>query len=177
MTPDAERCINIVYSDKVEGRFQKWYNDSGNWTGGAVGKGKLVGTNHGISAAAYPMLDIPNLTKEKIYELYFNDYWQANKCGDVPLPVGLMLFDACVMSNNRRAIRWLQNAVGVTEDGIIGQHTVDAANQAPNRAAVINRMAENRTTYLSGLKRANENPGWFIRVAYIRGLALGMLNE
>ena len=45
-----------------EGGFTNDSRDAGNWTGGKVGVGKLVGTKFGLSAATYPTLDIKNIT-------------------------------------------------------------------------------------------------------------------
>lgn len=60
---------------KVEGGFQDYYHDRGNWTGGAVGAGELRGTKYGISAASYPELDIRNLTRDDAVAIYARDFW------------------------------------------------------------------------------------------------------
>lgn len=60
-----------------EGGFNNDPQDSGNWTGGVVGKGVLLGTKYGISAASYPSLDIKSLTREQAVEIYHRDYWVA----------------------------------------------------------------------------------------------------
>ena len=54
------RCL--AFTLRSEGGFTDNRADPGNWTGGQVGAGELRGTNFGISAAAYPQLDIANLT-------------------------------------------------------------------------------------------------------------------
>lgn len=58
-----------------EGGFTADPDDRGNWTTGIIGKGELKGTKYGISAMAFPNLDIKNLdlaTAEKIFvEKYF----------------------------------------------------------------------------------------------------------
>lgn len=58
-----------------EGGFQKLKADSGNWTGGKIGKGRLVGTKFGICAASYPKVDIPNLTLAQAARYYERDFW------------------------------------------------------------------------------------------------------
>ncbi len=58
-----------------EGGFQKLKNDSGNWTGGKIGKGRLVGTKYGICAASYPKVDIPKLTIIQAARYYERDFW------------------------------------------------------------------------------------------------------
>jgi lysozyme family protein len=61
-----------------EGGFQKFPNDSANYV-----KGKLIGTNRGISASAYYTYykkipteqDMRNLTKQQAYQIYKANYW------------------------------------------------------------------------------------------------------
>lgn len=60
-----------------EGGFSNDPADPGNWTGGEVGKGALVGTKFGISAASYPDVDLANLTRDDAKAIYRRDYWEA----------------------------------------------------------------------------------------------------
>jgi hypothetical protein len=53
-----------------EGGFTDNEADPGTWTGGRCGVGECRGTNWGISAAAYPRLDIRNLTIERAKAIY-----------------------------------------------------------------------------------------------------------
>lgn len=98
-------------------------HDSGNWTGGKIGKGELKGTKYGISAAAYPKLDIKNLTLEAAKALYKKDYWDAVKADNLPELFRFDLFDAAVNSGPIAAIKFLQQAVGVEIDGKLGPNT------------------------------------------------------
>jgi len=70
---DCSVALREIFSN--EGGFQKLRNDSGNWTSGKVGKGRLVGTKYGICAATYPKEDIPNLTLVKAARYYERDFW------------------------------------------------------------------------------------------------------
>jgi len=47
-----------------EGGYSDDRNDPGNWTGGKVGVGELLGTKYGVAANSYPMEDIQGLTLE-----------------------------------------------------------------------------------------------------------------
>jgi len=80
----AARCqIALTTIFKNEGGFQKLKNDSGNWTGGKIGVGRLVGTKYGICAASYPKVDIPNLTLQEAARYYQRDYWNPLHLGDI----------------------------------------------------------------------------------------------
>jgi len=113
----------------VEGGFTDNPKDDGNWTGGKQGSGVLNGTKYGIAASSYPHLDIPNLTVEQAQEVYYKDFWLTCKADKLPFPIANALFDCAVNSGVRTAVKLLQRACGVTEDGIIGPATIDAASK------------------------------------------------
>jgi len=122
------RCIAFTLSE--EGGFSNNAADPGNWTGGIVGSGELRGTNFGISAAAYPALDISGLTEVDAEAIYRKDYWAAVSGDELPYPVALAAFDAAVNAGPRRAISWLQLAAGVEADGVLGPATLAAVRKA-----------------------------------------------
>lgn len=70
---DCSIALKEIFGN--EGGFQKLRGDSGNWTGGKVGKGRLVGTKYGICAASYPKVDIPRLTLAEAARYYERDFW------------------------------------------------------------------------------------------------------
>lgn len=120
------KCLGFTL--QAEGGYSDNPQDPGNWTGGAIGCGTLLGTNCGISAASYPNLNIPNLTTEQINNIYYQDYYGAIKGDLLPLPLAMAGFDAAVNAGVGRSTRWLQQAAGVTDDGIIGPETLAALN-------------------------------------------------
>jgi lysozyme family protein len=125
MTASAyEQSFAIVVG--LEGGYSTEPADPGNWTGGAVGRGALLGTKYGISAASYPMLDIAGLTLDAAQAIYQRDYWNRAACGTLPPGLALLVFDAAVNNGVGRATRWLQVSVGTPADGTIGPAT-DAA--------------------------------------------------
>jgi lysozyme family protein len=86
-----------------EGGFQNAHDDRGNWTGGEVGKGRLLGTKYGISAMTYPGEDIENLTLERAKELYRRDFWGPAGCDAVPDALKFDVFDMAVNSGQGNA--------------------------------------------------------------------------
>ncbi len=68
---------------KVEGGYQNLKNDAGNWTGGKVGVGTLVGTKYGISAPTLQRFlgrpvtkeDMMNLSYDVALIIYKKFYW------------------------------------------------------------------------------------------------------
>lgn len=134
------RCIRRTL--KHEGGFQKRENDPGNWTGGRVGVGELVGTKYGISAKSYPEIDIPNLTEEQAVVIYVLDYAAPLRLRLFHSPrIGWKVFDIGVNRGPANGARTLQRSLGVRVDGRIGPETIGAANKSdPN--IIIPRMIE-----------------------------------
>lgn len=112
-----------------EGNFQNDPKDRGNWTTGIIGKGKLNGTKYGISAMSYPDLDIKNLTLKEAKAIYYKGFWKRVNGDQLPSAIAYQLFDSAINHGIGTAIRFLQRAVGVADDGWIGPVTLAAIDQ------------------------------------------------
>lgn len=144
-----------------EGGYSVDPNDKGNWTSGEVGMGQLKGTKFGVSAAAFPNLDIANLTLEQARGIAKTKYWDAFN-GDSLVPaVAFVVFDLAFNAGVHEAVVLLQRALGITEDGACGPKTQAAANCTEPKA-LIRRYTDARIAFYSKL------PGWPI---YGRGWA------
>jgi len=148
-----EDCFDIVVG--AEGDFTDDPADPGNWTGGRADHGSCRGTKFGISAAAYPDLDIASLTIEAARGLYKRDYWDR-MCADRLLPpLALLAFDAAVNNGVSRATIWLQEAAKVTPDGMIGPATLSAVAAAmvrpEDQAGVCIEFLARRLAFMAGL--------------------------
>ncbi len=156
----------------MEGGYQTDRGDPGNWTGGRCGVGILRGTKWGISAAAFPTLDIEALTQPAAEALYLADYWRP-VAGDALAPgVGLIVFDAAVNQGAERAVRILQTAVGVLDDGVAGPETVTAARFWPQAKLIEEIQARRAVAYAGDAQRFWL--GWFRRLARVSADALAM---
>ena len=72
-------------------------------------------TNWGISKRSYPDLDIKNLTRDQAKAIYLRDFW--NPLINAHPAVRFQAFDFAVHSGIQTAIRKLQAAIGVVDDG------------------------------------------------------------
>lgn len=126
---DFKRCLLFVLAR--EGGFVDHPADRG----GA--------TNRGITQATYDgWRDRQGLARQSVRlisdtelsAIYKRDYWDKVAGDDLPTPVNLVVFDAAVNSGPGRAVRWLQDACGVSADGVVGPVTLEAAHQFCNVA-------------------------------------------
>lgn len=146
-----------------EGGFTDDPNDTGNWTGGAKGRGELRGTKFGISAAAYPwIVNIRDLTLDQAKELYRRDYWQA--VPGLSPAMRFQFFDAAVNHGRGNAVRMVQRAAGVADDGKWGPYSAGAlAKMDP--ADVLLRFLGHRALFMAQLRRFDAfGRGWTRRV-------------
>ncbi len=84
--------------------------------------------------------DIKNLTRERAKEIYRKDYWDKNKCSELPNGVGYLVFDCGINMGTRTAAKLLQKSVGVTADGIIGNQTIKAAKNCSPELFMVYRL-------------------------------------
>lgn len=143
-----DRCLAILLG--WEGGYSCEREDPGNWTGHAVGAGELRGTKFGISAAAYPTVDIVNLTPDGAAAIYRRDYWDPIRADELPAQVVLLVFDAAVNNGVRRATEWLQAAAGVAVDGKLGKDTM-AAVHAKDAAVLAREFVARRLAFMGSL--------------------------
>ena len=148
-----------------EGGYQADSRDRGNWTSGIIGQGELKGTKFGISAMSYPKLDIKNLTVEQAKAVYKRDFWDAFNMGRFPPAMQFQLFDATINHGWRRVVPMLQRAVGVTDDGVIGNKTIEAVKAMELNDLLMKFLAE-RIEYFTKLSTFNTYAkGWMMRCA------------
>jgi lysozyme family protein len=109
--------------------------------------------------------EMRELPLELAKRIYRERYWDAVKADQLPGAVRYLVFDAAVNSGVGQAARWLQRAVKVKDDGVIGPMTLLAANQS-NPEALARRVLAQRLRFMSGLANWPAfSRGWARRIA------------
>jgi len=122
-------------------------------------------TKFGISKRSYPDVDIANLTVEQARAIYRRDYWDRAKADEYDFAIGFQLFDTAVNSGIGTAIRFLQRAVGVADDGNVGPITV-AKIKAMSVTDVLARFNAERLEFMTKLSTWDTfGRGWARRIA------------
>lgn len=171
MTVFDQACAAVL---RYEGGFSDDPADPGNWTGGAVNVGVCRGTKWGISAAAYPTLDIVDLTEDDAQNIYRQRYWNAVSGDRLPSTLAVLVFDAAVNLGVSRAIRLLQNTVGSEPDGLLGPETL-AAISAADPPTVCVEFHARRLLFMVGLPSWKTfGSGWARRLCQVMFDALSI---
>ena len=159
------RAINFVLSPNAEGSgaISLDPKDDGNWTGGVAGKGTLVGTKWGISAADFPQLDIPSLSRENAVAIYQRKYWNAIQ-GDALAPrLSICVLDSAVNQGVEASVSMLQKACNIQADGAMGPITISAARAIEQDYLITCFMAQRALRYAQSKQLSTFGKDWMRR--------------
>lgn len=122
-------------------------------------------TNWGISKRSYPNVDIKSLTEEGARKIYLTDFWKRINADKLFDGVAYQLFDFAVNSGIETAVRYLQRAVGVADDGHWGPRS-QAAVDARTESDLIMLLNAERLDFMTRLKNwPDASRGWARRIA------------
>jgi lysozyme family protein len=158
------RAVNFTLAPKIEGELSMDPDDPGNWTGGEKGKGTLLGTKYGISAAQYPHLDIPLLRKEDAIAIYRRDYWDVIAGDMLPPRLSLAVFDTAVNQGQGTAAKLLQASLGITADGKVGPETIARARTVEPEDTLVEFLSRRAVRYAKSKDFDKDGRGWMARL-------------
>ena len=132
----------------------------------------MWGITHKVALQEGYSGDMHILPREFAKGVYRRRYWDAVKADSLPDALRFSLFDAAVNSGVGQAVKWLQRAVDVVDDGILGPMTLQAAQRANGLRTAIALNAE-RLDFMTSLPTWGAfSRGWARRIASnLKGLA------
>ena len=129
------------------------------------GKATMWGITEAVARAngyTGPMRQLPQAEAKRIYKTL---YWDRVQADALPDKVRYAVFDAAVNSGPGQAIRWLQRALGVADDGKIGPVTIAYLRQS-DPEAVTRKMLAQRLRFMTSLTAwPSFSRGWARRIA------------
>lgn len=140
--------------------------------GGATNLGITQATLSNWRGYEVTKQDVRDLSKAEAGKIYKARYWDRVRADELPSGIDYAVFDFAVNSGPSRAIRFLQGALGVAQDGQIGPVTMGAV-KAADSAATINAICDRRLDWLKGLSHwGTFGKGWARRIRGVRKHAL-----
>lgn len=164
-------CLKFVLS--MEGGYCDNPSDRGGATNCGITQG--VYDEYRTSSSQFRM-PVVGISADEISAIYRSRYWKP-VCGDnLPRGLDLVVFDSAVNHGVRQASKFLQRALGVDDDGIIGNKTIAAVHSddaAGMTAHVIGDILDQRTDFYDNLvQRDNKQKvflkGWLNRITHLR---------
>lgn len=170
MKSNFDHCLKLVLAH--EGGWADHPKDPG----GATMKGVTLATYRKYRPGA-TKAHLRAISDGDLAMIYRAGYWNKVKGDDLPAGLDLVAFDAAVNSGPGRGARWLQEALGVNPDGVIGPKTIAAAKDA-HKEAVIDRACSIRLNWLRTLPHwPTFGKGWSRRVEGVRADAKAMASS
>jgi lysozyme family protein len=171
MKENWEDCFARVL--KHEGGFVNHPKDPGGMTNLGVTKANWEAfLGRDVSEA-----DMRALTPDSVKPFYKAMYWDKMRCDDLPSGVDYAAYDFAVNSGVGRSAKYLQRIAGVTDDGVIGNKSVEAIC-AYDPAQMVNDLCDMRLTFLKSLSNfATFGRGWESRVHDVAEIGSDMTKE
>ncbi|WP_152018455.1 glycosyl hydrolase 108 family protein [Aliarcobacter butzleri] len=119
------KALNFIFN--AEGGYSNRKNDAG----GATNFGITQKTfNSAISRGIIntDITDVKYINKDLATQIYKHDYWNSISANKLPTGIDVALFDMTVNAGVANAIKTLQKTLGIKQDGIIGNDTINAIN-------------------------------------------------
>lgn len=109
--------------------------------------------------------EMRDLTRDQAKEIYRVAYWDRARCDEYDGAIAFQLFDAAVNHGIGNAIRFLQRAVRVADDGVMGPITM-AAIESTSVTDVLMRFNAARLRFYTNLSKwPSFGKGWARRTA------------
>lgn len=109
--------------------------------------------------------DMRELPLDLAKRIYLERYWRPVRADDLPPGIRYAVFDAAVNSGPSQATLWLQRALAVQADGVIGPKTLAAAYAHPPERLLLAMLAQ-RLRFMASLPNWPAfSRGWARRIA------------
>ena len=119
-------------------------------------------TNWGISKRSYPHTDIRALTRDDAKAIYMRDFWEP--LGDADPAIKFQVFDFAVNSGIQTAIRKLQAAVEVADDGHWGPQSAAKLAECDKNDVLMRFLAQRGRFWASLSTWSTFGKGWMNRL-------------
>jgi lysozyme family protein len=117
-----------------------------------------------------PIVDVFTISQNEVAAIYRQEYWDRIRGDDLPSGVDFAVFDFAVNSGVSKAAKTLQSVVGVTQDGVIGPATIQAAK---NYVAMA--VTNKRLSFMQSLSIwSTFGRGWSARIADVKNQILAL---
>ena len=166
---------SLQYVLQSEGGFVDNPNDHG----GATMKGITLETYRIFKKNTHLTAnDLKKISDMEVSVIYFNGYWNACHCSDLPSGIDYCVFDFAVNAGFGRSIKTLQKAVGADVDGVLGSITLALINKF-NKISLINAFSDQKISFYKNIVERNPSQveffrGWMNRIEEVEKRAVKM---
>lgn len=119
--------------------------------------------------------DLKAIPDQEVHDLYKQNFWNKIHGDDLPDGIDYAVFDAAVNMGVGRAAKLIQEAAGVTADGVIGPASLSAI-QAHDSKELIEKFSKLKEAFYRSLGTFPVfGVGWLRRVTEVKNISESML--
>lgn len=161
-----DRCLTCIL------QFEGGFVDDPHDPGGATKFGITRGTLGHWLGRPVSVDEVHALGVETAAEIYRAQYFHVCGCDQLPPGLDLLVFDCAVNQGTAIAGRFLQQACGVSVDGIVGPRTIAAAKAKPAKDLINSVAAYREQRYRGNANFERYGRGWLRRLASVTASAI-----
>lgn len=166
----------------AEANLQPWFKVEMTFEGGRVDDKADPGgrTAFGVTQRVYngyrrarklAIRDVWLIDVKELVDVYKTGYWDKVWGDRLPEGLDIVVGDGAINSGVSQSVKWLQRALGVRVDGIMGDATLMAANAVNDVDALISRIIGFRNAFLKALRTFKRfGKGWLRRTSQLETL-------
>lgn len=144
-----------------------WSNDS-NDSGGCTMKGVTIGTYRAYFGKSKTCNDLRKISDSQWDSIFIHKYWNKWSADAIKNQSIANLLVDWIWTSGVYGIKYPQQVLGVTSDGIVGPKTIAAINNYPNQKELFQKLWNRRKKHFESIgkgKNAKFLRGWLNRLA------------
>jgi len=150
-----------------EQAFEKLLEHEGGYSNHKADKGgaTMLGITEAVARSNGYAGPMQAMTRAQAGAIYRQCYWTPLLANQLPEQVRFDVFDGAVNSGVTQSAKWLQRALGVPDDGVIGPRTLAAAAMVPGGVLKAQYNGQ-RLAFMASLPNwPSFGKGWARRIA------------
>ena len=161
------KCLAFIWLPENDGQsLHETPGDTGGWTDMGV---TLISWRDFNDDQSLTKADLGVATNDDLSAFYQAEFWTRMQLEQMPAGMDMMLLNAACLSGAPRATMLLQEQLGVTVDGCIGDETLKALHKAMGAVPTpdeIDIYAEKHVSFLRELRTYGQfGGGWVARIS------------
>lgn len=135
-------------------------------------------TKNGITQKVYaayrrrkglPAQDVFKMVDSERDEIYRSQYFDKIRFDELPPGLDLVIVDGAINSGVSQSVKWVQRALGIQADGVMGAITMSRIMDHPDHDVLIKNILDRRRAFLQALKTYwRFGKGWMSRVSQLQ---------
>ena len=155
----ANHLLLIPKILKWEGGYVNHPNDKG----GATNKGVTLSTFRKYFGKTKTVNDLKNITNEQWQYIFKNGFWDRWKADEIKTQSIAELLVDWLYCSGVYGIKYPQQVLGITVDGIVGPKTLSAINNYSDQEELFNRLWNRRKKHYEDICKKNPSQKVFLR--------------